>query len=87
MPFGLGLAEALLVLLAMAVPVGAVVLLVKTLSRGPAPDRLRGAHERQLAAELDSAHARVEELQAKLARVEEKVAFNEDLLGDGRGRP
>lgn len=87
MPFGLGLFEALFIFLAtFAVPAGAVVLLVRALSRGSSPDRLRAAHEGQLAAELDAAHGRVEELEAKLARVEEKAAFDEDLLGEGRGK-
>lgn len=86
MPFGLGAFETLLLLaIVVGVPLAAVVLLVRALARRPGADGgadpRSGRHQ---PAELDSTRHRLEELEAKLARTEEKVAFTESLLDDRR---
>jgi hypothetical protein len=81
MPLGLSVLELLLVLLVLGAPVGIVVLLVKSVARRSGDDRALGADQHmQLKAELDSAQMRLEELEAKLARAEEKASFTESLL-------
>lgn len=86
MPFGLGLFETLLVLaVVVGIPLVLVVLLVRAMARRPGADgHVSPNAGRHQAAELDSTRHRLEELEAKLARTEEKVAFTESLLDDRR---
>lgn len=83
MPFGLGIVETVLVLAVLVgVPVAAVVLLIRSQTRGSGADRPASPAPPQLTAELDATRQRLEELEAKLARTEEKVEFTESLLDE-----
>nr|ASV46988.1 hypothetical protein [uncultured bacterium] len=86
MPFGLGAFETLLVLaIVVGIPIALVVLLVRAMARRPGADGPTGPQVgRHQTAELDSTRHRLEELEAKLACTEEKVAFTESLLDDRR---
>lgn len=81
MPFGIGPLELLLLLALFCVPVGVVALVVRLVSRGRRSDSLPlQARNPQLAADLQATQLRLEELEAKLARSEERAAFTEALL-------
>lgn len=84
MPFGLGFGELVVVLLTLAVPIAVLLLagigIARMLGRGSPP-----AETRQLATELQQAQLRIEELEAKVALVEEKAAFTQQLLEEPRG--
>lgn len=84
MPFGIGTFETVLILAVLVgIPVAVVVLLIRSQTRGPRADRPAGpAATPQLTAELDATRQRLEELEAKLARTEEKVTFTESLLDE-----
>jgi hypothetical protein len=84
MPFGLGAFETLLVLaIVVGIPVALAVLLVRAARRSGDRPADPGAGRRR-AAELDSTRQRLDEMEAKLARTEEKAAFTESLLDDRR---
>jgi hypothetical protein len=82
MPFGLGLFELIFVLVVLALPVVVLVLAAKFISRMFRPARIGSAEieQHQLANELQRAHDRIEELEARVARVDEKASFTQDLL-------
>jgi hypothetical protein len=82
MPFGLGIIEVIVVLvLLIGIPAGAIALGVWAFTRFSGRDRLGGERQdQQLAAELDSAQLRLEDLEGKLARAEERARFTESLL-------
>lgn len=84
MPFGLGIVETVLIVAVLVgVPVAVVVLLIRSQTRGPGADRPASpAAPPQLTAELDATRQRLEELEAKLARTEEKVTYTESLLDE-----
>jgi hypothetical protein len=85
MQFGIGLVEFLLLsVVLLAVPAGIVFLLIRAVLRRREPSRTED-HPRQLAAELDAARLRLEELEGKLSRAEDQARFTESLL-EGRGR-
>ena len=84
MPFGLGVFETVLILAVLVgIPVAVVVLLIRSQTRGMGADRaVSPPAAPQLTAELDATRQRLEELEAKLARTEEKVTFTESLLDE-----
>jgi hypothetical protein len=82
MPFGLGIIELIVALiLLVGIPAGAIALGVWAFTRFSGRRRLKPAgQDQQLAAELDSAQLRLEDLEGKLARAEERARFTECLL-------
>jgi len=86
MPFGLGVFETGLILAVLVgIPVAVVVLLIRSQTRGGSADHPASpAATPQLTAEIDAARRRLEELEAKLARTEEKATFTESLLDERR---
>lgn len=88
MPFGLGTVETFLILAVLVgLPVAVVALIIRAHSRGTGADLpANPAAARQLSAELDATRRRLEELEAQLARTEEKAGFTESLLDDRRTR-
>ncbi len=84
MPFGLGIVGTVLILAVLVgIPVAVVVLLIRSQTRGAGADRpATPAATPQLSAEFDAARRRLEELEAKLARTEEKVTFTDSLLDE-----
>ena len=83
MPFGLGIVETVLILAVLVgVPVAGVALLIRSQTRGRNVDRPASPAPPQLTAELDATRQRLEELEEKLARTEEKVEFTESLLDE-----
>jgi hypothetical protein len=85
MPFGLGVFETVLILAVLVgIPVAVVVLLIRSQTRGMGADRPAGPPAPQLTAELDATRQRLQELEEKLARTEEKVTFTESLLDERR---
>jgi hypothetical protein len=82
MPFGLGFGELIVVLGALAIPVVVLVLAVKLISRlvGPSATRHDELDQRQMATELQQARQQIEALEARIARVDEKASFTQELL-------
>lgn len=81
LPFGLGVGELILALLILGVPIAVLLLGVKAISRALGSGRSpRAAENQQLAAELRQAQLRIEELEAKVAQVDEKATFAQELL-------
>ena len=87
MPFGLGVGELVLILTVLCVPIVLVVLAVKLASGffGGARKQFGETEQRQVAAELERAHLRIEELEARVARVDEKASFTQELIDKPRG--
>jgi hypothetical protein len=85
MPFGLGIIELIVVLfLLIGIPAGAIALGVMAFTRFSGRRRLEADRQDQkLAAELDSAQLRLDDLEGKLARAEERARFTESLF-EGR---
>ena len=82
MPFGLGFGELLIVLLMYAVPAVILVVAARFLFRmmggsRNGPDQI--GHQ-QLVTELELAQTRIEELEARVSRVDEKATFTQDLI-------
>jgi hypothetical protein len=85
MPFGLGFGELLLVLAMFGVPVAVVLVAAKALSRAFGSSRsLPTAESQRLTGELQQAQLRIEELESKLERVDEKATFTQQLLEERR---
>jgi hypothetical protein len=82
MPFGLGFFELFVVLVMLVVPVVVLVLAAKLISRMFRPGRARAdeVEQHQLAAELQRTRIRIEELESRVARVDEKASFTQELL-------
>jgi len=82
MPFGLGFGELLVSLLMLLAPVAIVVAAVRWIPPlfGSAPSRRNEIAQQQIAIELQQAQARIEELEAKVAQVDVKASFTQDLL-------
>jgi cell division protein FtsB len=84
MPFGIGPIEILvLMVLFLGVPSGIAFLLIRAVLRSRRSSRVVVEQQRQhqqLAAELDAAQLRLEDLEDKLARAEEQARFAESLL-------
>ena len=79
MPFGLGVGELIVAILSLAIPGVVLVLGVKFISRLIRP-RHDGLDQLQIASELQQARRQIEELEAKVARVDEKASFTQELL-------
>ena len=82
MPFGLGVGELIIAILSLAVPAVVLVLAVAFISRMiRSPKRGRDElDQRQLAAELQQARQQIDELEARVTRVDEKASFTQELL-------
>jgi hypothetical protein len=86
MPFGLGFGELIVSLLILLAPVVigvvAVRLILPSLGRGQiSRDEMA---QQQVANELQQAQLRIEELEAKVAQIDVKASFTQDLLENGQ---
>jgi len=82
MPFGLSFGELIVSLLMLLAPIAigvvAVRLILPSLGRGRSrPDEMA---QQQVANELQQAQLRIEQLEAKVAQIDVKASFTQDLL-------
>jgi hypothetical protein len=82
MLFGLGAGELVLVMLLLGAPVALLLLTARRIARalGSGRNNPQELEHQQRAAELRDAQFRIEELEAKVARVDEKADFTQRLL-------
>jgi type II secretory pathway pseudopilin PulG len=81
MSYGLGLIDLIFALIMLGILAGVIALGVRAVNRFAGRRRLEETRQdQQFAAELDSAQLRLEDLEGKLARAEERARFTESLL-------
>jgi cell division protein FtsL len=82
MPFGLGFGELIIAMLLLGAPVALLVLTTKHIARalGSGRNDPQQLEHQQRAAELKDAQFRIEELEAKVDRIDEKADFTQRLL-------
>jgi uncharacterized protein YlxW (UPF0749 family) len=84
MPFGLGFGELIFILLTFAIPIAVLLVAVKAIARALGRGK-PSAESRQLANELQQAQLQIAELENRIAQVDEKATFTQELLEMPRG--
>jgi hypothetical protein len=82
--FGIGIGELVIILFSNALPIALVALGVKLYFRAVGLRRGESLDDRDYASELREAHRHIDELEARVAQVDEKASFTQDLLDKPR---